>query len=82
MVTKVIKKNKSIQPYSESKIVKACIDAKMPTPISETIAKMVTSELKSKDSVKSSDIRKIVLGILTGLGKSMKIRKAYKKKKK
>ncbi|MFA5084667.1 MAG: ATP cone domain-containing protein [Candidatus Paceibacterota bacterium] len=80
MVTKVIKKDKSVQTYSESKIVSACVGAKVPKPIAEAISKMVTSELKEKDSVKSSEIRKMILGILSGLGKSTKIWKAYKKK--
>ncbi|MFA5332964.1 MAG: hypothetical protein WC376_00520 [Candidatus Nanoarchaeia archaeon] len=81
MVTKVIKNNKSIQPYSEAKIAKACIGAKMPAPVAETIAKMITAELKAKDAVKSSEIKKMIFDIIEKISKVPKEWASYKKKK-
>jgi transcriptional regulator NrdR family protein len=81
MVTKVIKKNKSVQPYRESKIAKACIGAKVPAPIAAAIAKMITAELKPKKTVKSSEIKKMVLDIINKTGRASKNWADFKKKK-
>jgi len=80
MVTKVIKRDNSSQAYNESKIVKACVGAKIPAPIAEAIAKMITAELKSKDSVKSLEIKKMVLDIIDKTSKASKNWIEYKKK--
>ncbi|MDD2679084.1 MAG: hypothetical protein PHT91_01125 [Candidatus Nanoarchaeia archaeon] len=81
-MVKVIKKNKSMQPYKESKVVKSCFKAGTPEPIAKAIGKMVSLQLKGKKTVKSSDIKKKVLIIMSKVGTALKnFKKGFNKKK-
>ena len=81
-MVKVIKKDKSIQAYKASKIVKACKGAGVPEPIAKTIASMVTKKIKRRKTIKSSEIKKIIFSIIVKTSKAPKKWKAYKKPKK
>jgi transcriptional regulator NrdR family protein len=78
---KVIKKDGSLQDYKESKIVKACIGAGSPLPISKAVAKMVSEKVKGKTKIKSSEIKAMVFAIFNKLGKVPSNWIKFKKKK-
>jgi transcriptional regulator NrdR family protein len=78
---KIVKKDKSTQPYKESKIVNVLVKSKLPLPIAKTIAKMVSAEIKGKTSVKSSSITKILLKIEKKIIAASKKWTIFKKKK-
>jgi transcriptional regulator NrdR family protein len=80
-MVKVIKNDKSVQVYKESKIVKACKGAGVPEPVAKTIAKMISLKLKGKTSVKSSEIKNMALDIIKKIGKASSNWISFKKKK-
>lgn len=84
-MVKVIKQNKKAEAFSSAKIVKSCKKAGIPEPIAKAIASIVKKKISKKKTIKSSDIKKLIFGILKKLGKIpkswLKYEKAKRKKK-
>lgn len=81
-MVKVIKRDKSLEGFKASKIVKACKGAGVPEPIAKTIATMVSRKVKNRKTISSTQIKKMVLDILTKVGKAPAKWRSYKKPKK
>lgn len=81
-MVKVIKKDKSVQPYKVAKIVRACKRCGTPEPIAKTIASMVSKKVKGKKNVTSDMIKKEVFAIFDNVAKAKKEWMKFKKPKK
>jgi len=81
-MVKVVKRDKSLQGFQASKIVKACKGAGVPAPIAETIALMVFRKVKARKTVTSVAIKTMVFDIFAKVGKAPKNWMSYKKKRK
>lgn len=81
-MVKVIKKDKRVQVFKASKIVKACRGAGVPQPIAQAVSKIVAKKVRGKKKVTSAQIKKIIFDIFDGMAKAKKHWTLHKKKKK
>ena len=80
-MVKVIKRDKSLEAFKSSKISKACKGAGVPAPIADTIALMVSKNVKAKKTITSVQIKKMVLEIIGKVSSAPKKWVSYKKRK-
>ncbi|MBN1923741.1 MAG: hypothetical protein JW791_03190 [Nanoarchaeota archaeon] len=85
-MVRVVKKDKKLEAFKSSKLLKSCKKAGMPEPIAKTVTSMISAKLKKKKTVTSKAITKMVFDVCNKMGKIpanwLKYNKAKKKKKK
>ena len=85
-MVKVIKRDKSLEGFSTSKIVKAVKKAGAPEPIAKAIASMISKKVKNRKTITSTAIKKMIMNIIAKVSKVpanwRKYKKPAKKKKK
>lgn len=80
-MVKVIKRDGKMEGFQPAKIIRACKKAGAPEVIGRALAGEVSRKVRNRKTVRSSEIRKIVLDALLKAGKAAEHWKKYKKRR-